>query len=727
MTLARATWLRTILALAGCCGLVLASPNRAVEGAGQAQPLFKSGVDLVEVTALVYDGDGEFIGDLSRDEFVLLEEGREQTLVAFERVVAPPSTAVTARSAPRVPRDVATNNLPVNGRIFVLVLDGLHTAGHRAATVQRYARRFIENHVEPSDLVAVIAPGGSEIPVQEFTNDKARLLAAVERFSGQKLRSASVERALEEELGMFRDGRDPTDEERADRVDALSDTLESLAQHLGAVERRRKALLLFSEGLDYNVADVMGKGQRHAADVARDMDRAIGALARANVAVYTIDPRGLSSAEGELSEINMYGKDRPLVPDLSEPGIRGEHAQSIRSLRRIAEQTGGFALLDRNDPTDGFARISRESSDYYVLGYAATEAGQPGEFRRIEVRTTRPGLKVIARTGYTLPKPAARREPASSVDVSLPSSGPRGRFGGVSPLSPSSPADAEPRRTAGLSPDLATLLASPLPRPGLPIRVQAIPFRNGNRADIALVIEVAGAGLAFAEQDGRFRERLDVALATVDAKGRAGNGTSARLGLDLSAAQAATVKATGVRWLTSLRLPAGRHQVRVAALAEKTGQGGMVTQDIIVPRFERDALALSGVIVTSLPSVLMVTEGDAGVPVRLQTPPSAVRRFVAGDRVTAAVVVYLPAKAPGEVILSAGIETASGGARTELVRQVLAPGTSATGKTVAFSFGTESLVPGEYVLRVAARSREAEPVERLVPFAIIAPSDPGRN
>lgn len=713
--------IRATLALVACCGLILPHAADVAAGASQAQPIFQSGVDVVEVTALVYDDDGNFVGDLSRDEFIVLEEDEPQTLVAFERVLAPASAPVETESTGAAPvaRDVATNNLPADGRIFVLVLDGLHVGAQRAGTVREYAQRFIQNHVGPSDLVAVIAPGGSDVPVQEFTNDKTRLLAAVERFSGQKLLSATIARKLDEELGgaLLRDGRDPDDEERAYRVSALSDTLGSLARHLGAVERRRKALLLFSEGLDYNVADITGKVQRHAAEVVREMDRAIGSLARANVAVYTIDPRGLGSAEGELNEFNLYN-DRP-VTDLSEPGVQGEYIQAIRSLRRIAEQTGGFALVDRNDPGEGFARIVRESSNYYLLGYAPPDPGRPGEFRRIEVRTTRPGVKVVARTGYTRPErsEAPRRTAAPSVDLSLPSPG---RPGGMSPASPASPTEAGPERVAGLSPELASLLESPLPRPGLPLRVQAIPFRDGGRARVALIIEVAGAGLALAERDGAFRERLEVALATVDEKGRAGNGTSAQLGLSLSPEQAAAVKATGVRWLTNLALPAGRHQIRVAARAQGSARGGMVTQDIVVPRFQGDTLSLSGVVLTSLPSMLMVTEGDAGFPVKLQTPPSAVRRFVAGDRVTAAAVVYVPEDAPGQVVFSARIERVSDGMGTEIVRQPLASETRNGEQSIGFSFGTGALVAGEYVLRVAARAEgDSKAVERLVPFVVV--------
>ena len=80
-------------------------------------------------------------------------------------------------------------------------------------------------------------------------------------------------------------GKDPSDSERTDRALALTGTLEALASHLERIPGRRKTLLLFSEGLDYDQADVLGKVQRNASDVMRGMGRAVGALMRTNVAL----------------------------------------------------------------------------------------------------------------------------------------------------------------------------------------------------------------------------------------------------------------------------------------------------------------------------------------------------------------------------------------------------------------------------------------------------------
>lgn len=700
------------------------------DAAGQApQPTFRSGVELVEVPVLVRDRDGRFVADLTREDFRLLEDGAPQALTFFERVAIPviPSSPSTATP---IPRDVATNDVPLDSRLFVLVLDGLHVATHRVTPVKKYARQFIEEHVGPSDLVAVVSPGALASATQDFTSDKARLIAAVDQFSGNKLRSATVERDEQERKaggGALYQGRDPSDDERVNRVQSLVGVLEALAGHLSRVERRRKSLLLFSEGIDYNTGDLGGfsRGvQRHAAEVTVAMERGIGALVRASVAMYTIDPRGLSSAEGDGVEAPIHRE----IPSfgLTDPGVRGEYAESIRNLRHLAEATGGFAAVDRNDFTDAFERILHESSEYYVLGYVPVKPPRPGEVRRIEVRVTRPDVRVVARKVY-----AASRNDRRAPMVSAPADTPA--LPGMPPLGRRAPAidplssQAGPTVARGLQSELGALLASPLPRPGLPLRVQAIPFRSdGRKHVVTLVIEVSGGSLAFLERDGRFHERIQLALLTVDDRTRASNGSSTTLDLRLTREEFDRVRATGVRWLSRLSLSPGRHQVRVAARAERTSTNGTAALDVDVPRFERDRLSLSGIALTSLPSALLITSGEGTIPSKLPTPPGTSRTFVAGDLVTSAVEVYLPATSAADVEVLAWVERidAATGENTTLRAQQRVPRKPGNDgpQEVAFTFDTSSLVPGRYLLHIVAQNAGSpERIERMVPFDIVGP------
>ena len=122
--------------------------------------------------------------------------------------------------------------------------------------------------------------------------------------------------------------------------------------------------------------------------------------------------------------------------------------------------------------------------------------------------------------------------------------------------------------------------------------------------------------------------------------GHASNGTSIDIDLRLTPEDLGRVRNTGVRWLSALELPPGRHQLRVAGRAAGTGISGMITHDIVVPATRRNGLEMSGVTLTSAPSVLMITKGKPWLDQALPTPPTAARTFVAGDEVVAAVEVY---------------------------------------------------------------------------------------
>ena len=159
-------------------------------------------------------------------------------------------------------------------------------------------------------------------------------------------------------------------------------------------------MLLFSEGSDYDTTDVTGVVQRNANDVVRATQRAIVALTGANVSVYAIDPRGLTSAEGDLLETPLYRRYPSVV---AGPSPEAELATSLRTLREVSEATGGFAGVNGNDANETFVRIVDDTSNYYLLRYVPVRPLKPGEFRTITVRVSRPDVNVVARKGYGAP------------------------------------------------------------------------------------------------------------------------------------------------------------------------------------------------------------------------------------------------------------------------------------------------------------------------------------
>ena len=691
----------------------------ALAASGQT-PSFRAGIELVEVAVIARDSDGRMIRDLTQSDFQIIERGVPQRIVAFDRVSIPPVPASHATAAAVASSDVASNDAVEGRRVFVLVLDALHVAPAHTRAVRQRATEFIEQYVCPADLVAVLSPGGLAAATQDFTADKARLIAAVQQFAGSKVRSATVGVA-EEQAALDRGGvaphggKDPDDQERAGRAQALANVLENLARHLARIAHRRTAILLFSEGIDYDLGDALGRVQRYTSDVVRATERAVDALMRANVSVYAIDPRGLASSTADLLETPVFNTTPSHVVG---PSVEGEFADSIRALRNVSESTGGFAAVDRTDFAAAFGRIVEESSEYYILGFAPENPGRPGDFRDVMVKVGRPGVRVVARKGYVIPsKQASAAAAARQPDPIVPP--PIGRSGRSNILNDSRPEPAAAPRT-GVSADLAALLASPLPDVGLPIRVQAIAFRGDARKSVVeLVVEVRGRSLRFLERGRRFDERVELALLTVDAGAHAANGRSATFDLHLAPEQYQGVNATGIRWVSRLEMAPGHYQVRVAGRAARTGASGLVTCDVDVPKFEPDRLAMSSVMITSLPSVLNVTQGGARLAAAVKMPPSAGRTFVAGDQITVAVEVYPPASAPS-ADLEAEIEDAQGQQRALIKTTVAVAPRQTRVEPVVFPIDTLLLAPGRYVLRIVSRAASGgDPVQRQVPFEII--------
>jgi VWFA-related protein len=691
------------------------APPETERPAQPTQPTFRTAVELVELTVVATGKDGQFAGDLTAGDFQIFDEGTPQTISAFAKVdiplppeaaptgagasAAPAAGAIGARVLP--PEDVATSTLNPDARLFVLVLDDLHVGSERTQRVRASARQFVERHTSPADLVAIVTPSGRKDMLLGFSRDRARLLAVIDQFHGQKLRSATYERDVDKRQGggsALRDGRDPSDGERAYRARVSMATLADVATMLAGTQGRRKSLIYFSEGIDYNVADVMGTVQRYASEVTHTIEHALSTAIRTNVALYAIDPRGLTTTESDAVEMPIYS-EQPVV-DLAEPGRTGELGQSIRGLRDLAEPTGGFAATDTNNLDAAFARIVRENSAYYVIGFQPSKRASGGTFRKIDVRVTKPGVTIATRRGYLVPRRAA---PAPA------------------PAAAAAPENTS-AATAGLSPELAPLLASALPMSGLPIRVQAIPFKGaGPATSLHLVIEIVGGDLTFASKDSHFTEQLDLAMLTIDANGRAANGAQTSLALKLTPEELARVKTTGLRWQAALDLTPGHYQVRIAARALGSARRGLAIAEIDVPDLATPEVGMSGIALTSLPSVLAITSGRKPPFVSLTSPPTAAREFVTGDRITVAAQIYAKMAHEDGLRVTARVEPVPDADRAkplEATRRIAAAAGSR--EEVPFAFGTDSTPPGQYLLTIRVHRPDGTTLaERRVAYTIV--------
>src|SRR5260221_1866407 len=250
---------------------------------------FRADANFVEIDAVVTDGRGNPVTNLSRDDFEIYEDGKRQAPSVFALVNLPlPSPAAIARAAAVEP-DVRTTRHTFDGRLYVLVLDDLHTTLTRTPVVRNAAKRFIEQYAGPDDLVAVVPTSGRMDGAQELTSNHRLLLQAVDRFMGHKLQSAASEKLavhlLDSTQSTSSDSStsssanrdpiaDPDEAERAMNARRLFDLVTNLAGWMTDIQGRRKAMVLFSEGIDYDIYDVFNN--RSAGTL---MDRPAGGIA----------------------------------------------------------------------------------------------------------------------------------------------------------------------------------------------------------------------------------------------------------------------------------------------------------------------------------------------------------------------------------------------------------------------------------------------------------------
>lgn len=675
--------------LAAGAGLAGQAEQAAPPGP-QPPVTFRAEVDYVEVDARVLDARGRFVDDLRAEEFEVLEDGRPQVVTVFALVNIPLERGVRPlfAAAPIEP-DVRSNGGGYDGRVYLIVLDDLHTHPLRSTRVREAARAFIERHVGANDIAAVVHTSGRADAGQEFTSNPRLLLAAVDRFSGRKVRSATLERLDVEAFTRGLRGEndridDPLALERGHQARSLLESLRNLAEFLGGVRGRRKALVVFSEGIDYDITDPFTNRD---ATVVMDATReAIAAATRANVAIYGVDVRGLTMAGDELIEVTSFPQDTRL--GLDSAALQREVQLGQDSLRVLSEETGGFAVVNQNDLASAFRRIVDDNSAYYVLGYHPANDRRDGRFRRIDVRVKRPGLTVRARRGYVAPRGRAPR-----------------------PAAPDSTPAA-----------LREALASPVPVTGLPLSVTAVPFKGpAPNASVVISALVDGRDLPLVERDGAFRNDLHLVATAVDAQGRTFSGERATLNLALRPETATRVRAAGFRVITHVALPPGRYQLRVAASEEQTGRAGSVLYDLEIPDFERAPLSMSGLALSSASSAVAPTARHSDpLADLLPGPVSTLREFPVGDELALFAEVYVAA--PHHVEIRTTVRGEAGQlvfqAREERDSAELGGGRGGYG--LALRIPLRDVAPGLYLLRVEAASRAGgSPVARELLFRVV--------
>jgi VWFA-related protein len=404
----------------------------------QDKPTFKVQVDLVTNDIIVRDEKGNFIPDLKKDEFEIWEDGVKQDITSMTVVTGGRVTNVLAAPPPPPPEGII---LPptrpkndVSGRIFLFFVDDLHLQFHNTGRVRELFKKISKELVHDGDMFGIVSSGPSSIAI-DMTYDKTRLDEAIKKIAGSELSPTDIIQGPS--------GSEGPSEIRY-RAHVAFSTVNDLLNNLDSVHNRRKALVYVSDGYDFNpyqdarlgnmdpnspfqqntfqqtqnqinAQNASGSGSGASpdpmmqqqqqneefadADLARELGELTRQANRSNVTMYTIDPRGL---------VGMGDIDQQVDPQQWNEFVR----KSQDSLRVLAEETGGIAVVNQNDFSKALKRIDAETSDYYVLGYYSKNPDTNRRRRAVEVKITRKGATTWFRKEYVLKPPP---KPTSSV------------------------------------------------------------------------------------------------------------------------------------------------------------------------------------------------------------------------------------------------------------------------------------------------------------------------
>jgi VWFA-related protein len=653
---------RAFVALAPIVLTTLAWSVHAQQAQQPPRSIFRVRTDLIPVDVSVLDKDRQPVRGLTAADFTVYEDGKRRPVVAFSAVDVP-GPVRDATVAPWVrdaPKDVVSNDLPDEGRLVAILMDGTIPDGQPTIAAKAIAHAAVDE-LGAGDLAAVVRSTvfSNNGLSQGFTSDRARLIEAIDSpFMGTT------------EPPTMADGLQSPSPVPASTFQTQDqcEVLYNVAHAMREATRRRKVLIFVGTSLG------LGRTRlRFGDDLRFCREVLLAELAESNVTVQVVDPVGLLT----LAIGADYTTHARVTPDLQQ-GWGRQNQHRIDNLRVLPSLTGGRLVANTNTPQNFMPAVFAESQSYYLLGFEpASPVTKNAHAIRVEVR--RRGVTVHWRSGY-------RTQPDAGV-VARPAAPTAG--------------DAPP-------PELAAALDGALPHHDLPLSVTAAPFALAASRKAAVAIAL-GATLP-ASAGAR---TLDVTVGAFDIRGNSvGVGHQT---INVPADLTRTGRADeGL--ITRLDLPPGRYELRAAAKDDASGTIGSVFSFVDVPDFSGDALTMSGVLLHREESPQVV---DNPIATIVPVVPTVARVFSRDDAVRAFLRIY-QSRNPQPVTVTTRVIDATNRIVVEQRSELRVDAFLARSADVDVPLPLNQLTPGQYLLTIEATRGEVH-VERSARFEIRTP------
>ncbi len=569
---------------------------------------FRSKTELVLVNVTVRDKNGNPVRDLKREDFTVLEDNKPQQVVSFdlENTDAVLSTAATEAALLRPAQPPGANATPSlatrplkDRRLIILFFDLSSMEPDEIDQATTAAQNYVDKQMVAADLVAVVSLGSTLSVNQDFTSDRALLKQALQAFNlgagaGFEEGSTGATEGTAETGGSFT--VDDT-EYNIFNTDRRLQALRSIADKLAQIDEK-KSLIYFSSGMD-----------RTGIENQSQLRSATNAAVRANMAIYTMDIRGLQSLVpgGEAQNASLRGTSP--YSGKSVAGQFDSNATSQETLVTLAGDTGGRAFLDSNDFSKVFTGVQQDTSLYYLLGYHSTNPARDGRFRRITVRVNRPGVKIDFRRGYY------------------------------------APADFQHSTRDDRERQLDEELASDLPTTDLPVYLSAAYFRIADRKFyVPVSVVVPGSQIPFTHNKDQDRATLDILGVVTDPDKRPVGQIRDTVKLALDTSQ--LVQRKNVQYNSGFVLPPGTYHLKFVVRENQSGRLGSFETDLTVPDLKTVPVKMSSIVLANQlkPSGKHKTENPL-VRDGSEVIPSVTHVFSSGQHLYFYYEVYDPARA----------------------------------------------------------------------------------
>ena len=617
---------------------------------GQEEDVVKVKSNLVNIDVMIKDKKGKYIADLKAEDFTILENGVPQKIEFFDaplmrNEIKTASASATAEATTTTPPSSAPRNY------VALVIDSQSTDISNLKQVREGTLKYIREQITENDVVALLSVTNGLRMLQPFTQDKAKLMAALEN-AGVNASSKNFEQkdiggniaTLREQLAAApatppsaitspAGGSEAAKAMIASRVlaqfiqlrTALSlqqsrpvlAALAAIAEGLRPIPGK-KTLVLFSQGfvtpavLDWQVQSTI--------DIAN----------RANVAIYIIDSAGLRAgapASGSLVPstplagvsgiTNQEQRIRAVGGETVFDNVRQEgQSREYDILYRISGDTGGRFLKGNNDISQGLERIDEEIHARYTLAYRSTNQNFDGTFRKVKIEVRRPEAQIISRNGYYAIPPE---------EIVL-----------------LSPADKK----------LLSGFAAAQANPELPVFVSLSQFRSREGLyTVPLAIELPPSAVTFERKGDKRSLQLEVLGVLKAGSERVLSRLGGNFDVNLTDSDYQSIVSNNIFYRQDMMLAPGEYTLDLMVRDRQSGKTSAKREQFILP--EADAEFAATPVVLSrfveqarLPSLSADEPVDVFVHDRAQIRPSSRREFQATDNLIMLLSVYNPANSP---------------------------------------------------------------------------------